>query len=115
MMEITMRYTVAALSLILAASPAMAEITTGSVTLTMIRTGWNADSFAIVTLEPVVNPRGCFPADGYVATKPAPGYNTFYDAAKLAWSTTKRVQVAIDTLNCSPDGRPKINGINVLR
>ena len=36
MMEITMRYTVAALSLILAASPAMAEITTAPVTLTMI-------------------------------------------------------------------------------
>ena len=77
------------------------------------RTGWNSDSFAIVTSQPVVNPAACPIPDGYVSARPAPGYATYYDAAKLAWQTSRRVQVSIDVTLCV-GGRPKIIGINVL-
>ena len=103
----------AAVMLASSMAPAMAQVVTATVNLTMVRTGWNADSFGIVTSQPIVNPAHCPIPDGYVSTKPAPGYATYYDAAKLAWQTSKRVQVSIDVALCVA-GRPKVIGIAVL-
>ena len=103
----------AAVMLASSMAPAMAQVVTAPVNLTMVRTGWNADSFAVVTSQAVVNPAHCPIPDGYVSTKPAPGYASYYDAAKLAWQTSRRVQVSIDATLCVA-GRPKIIGINVL-
>jgi hypothetical protein len=91
-----------------------AQTMTGPVNVNQIRTGWNADSFAVVTVQAITNPAKCPIADGYISTKPAKGYGTFFDAAKLAFQLNARVQVAIDNSACV-SGRPKIIGINVLR
>lgn len=113
-MERDMRRTLGALTLILAAAPAMAQTMTGPVNVTMVRTGWNADAFAVVTLQPIANPSGCPIADGYVAQKPQPGYDTYYRAALLAFDKNSRAQVTVADAGCIA-GRPKIIGINLLR
>jgi hypothetical protein len=107
------RRALGALVLITAASPAGAQTMAPPANITQIRTGWNLDSFAVVTNAPIKNPFGCPTVDGYVSTKPAPGFGTFYDAAKLAFETNTRVVVTVDNTACST-GRPKIIGINVL-
>jgi hypothetical protein len=113
-MEKDMRPVLGALTLILATAPAMAQTMTGPVNVTMIRTGWNADAFAVVTLQPIANPSGCPIADGYVAQKPQPGYATYYDASLLAFDKNARVQVTVADAGCIA-GRPKLIGINLLR
>jgi hypothetical protein len=109
-----MRPILGALTLILAASPAMAQTMTGPVNVTMIRTGWDADAFAVVTLQPIVNPGHCPIADGYVAQKPQKGYATYYDAALLAFDKNARVHVTVANAGCVA-GRPKLIGLNLLR
>src|SRR3954470_1496110 len=83
--EKAMRCILAALALILVAAPASAQTTTQVSRITMLRTGWNLDSFAVVLDTAIVNPFGCTAPDGYASTKPAPGYATYYEAAKLAF------------------------------
>jgi hypothetical protein len=102
------------MAVILSAAPAVAQTITGPVNVTMIRTGWNADSFAVVTQQPHVNPARCPVPDGYIALKPQPGYATYYDAALLAFQMNARVQMSVDNAGCI-SGRPKIIGINLLR
>jgi hypothetical protein len=111
-----MRRISGALILILAAGPTMAQSGTGLVRVTMIRTGWNAESFAVVTEGPVINPAGCPSPDGYIAFQANRGYRTYYDAALLAFQTNARVQVVVSNQggDC-PAGRPRIIGINVMR
>lgn len=92
----------------------MAQTMTGPVNVTMIRTGWNADAFAVVTLQPIANPAHCPIADGYIAQKPQPGYGTYYDAALLAFDKNARVQVTVANTDCVA-GRPKLIGLNLLR
>jgi hypothetical protein len=103
-----------ALTLILAAAPAMAQTMTGPTTVTMVRTGWNADAFAVVTPPPFANPGNCPITDGYVAQKPQKGYDTYYQAALLAFDKNARVQVTVANAGCL-GGRPRIIGINLLR
>ncbi len=108
-----MRRVLGALTLILAAAPAMAQTMTGPVNVTMIRTGWDSDSFAVVTLQPHANPGGCPIPDGYIALKPQRGYDTYYRAALLAFDKNARVQVTVANSGCIA-GRPKMIGINLL-
>jgi hypothetical protein len=81
-------------------------------TISMIRTGWNDDAFAIVTVEPMANPNHCARADGYISQKPAPGYDTFLAAALTAYSVRRRVVLTVHNTECA-GGWPKLIGINL--
>ena len=112
-----MRHVLGALALILIAVPAGAQTMSGNVKVSMVRTGWPADSFAVVTdgiPEDFVNPANCPNQDGYVSTKPAPGFATYYQAALLALQLQVPVQVTVANTGCTA-GRPKLIGINLLR
>ncbi len=87
-------------------------VATGSVSITEIRTGWNADSFAVVTAETIMNPARCTNPDGYISDKSLPGYETYYAAALTAIAARRRAVVTVDNLQCFA-GRPKIVGITV--
>jgi hypothetical protein len=103
---------VVALTLFGFASPAFSQTTVfGSIQL--IRTGWNSDSFAIVTQEPIQNPAGCPTPDGYISEKSLPGYNTYYAAALTAYAAKMPVvAITIHNTECFA-GRPKLIGINL--
>lgn len=92
---------------------AYAEPTSAVGTVTMIRTGWNLESFAIVLDNTTQNPAHCSYADGYVTDGAQPGYKTYYAAALVAFIEKVRVEVVFD--GCHPLGRPKIIGINLQR
>lgn len=109
-----MRPIVGAIALVLTAAPVMAQTATTPATITLLRTGWNADSFAVVTSAPRVGPLTCNSQPGYVSTKPAPGYDTLYRAALLAFEKNARVTVTVHNSECAPGGWPKIIGINLL-
>ena len=83
-------------------------------TISMIRTGWNDDSFAIVTVEPMPNPAGCARADGYISQKSFPGYNTYYAAALTAYATKRRVMLTVHNSECYA-GWPKLIGVNLIQ
>ncbi|CAI8887778.1 hypothetical protein [Methylocaldum szegediense] len=104
---ITLAAAAAALSV-----PAAGQPVSQAGSITMIRTGWNLDSFAVVTAEPIVNPAGCPTPDGYTSDKSFPGYETFYSAALTAFIARRRVIMVVDDTQCIHD-RPKIVGINV--
>lgn len=108
-----MKALVAAALAALPAVPALAQQMTGDVNVTMVRTGWNADSFAVVTRQPVVNPARCRAPDGYISHSSLPGYNTYYAAALAALTANLPVQVTVDAGRCFAD-RPVIIGINVV-
>lgn len=108
------RSLILALALSIAGS-ASAQTSTGSVTTTMVRTGWNSDQFALVTAEPIVNPANCAAADGYVSESTKPGYQTYLSAALMAFAVGNTVQVTVDNATCSSSGRPLLIGINVLQ
>lgn len=92
---------------------AAAAQTSVDATITMVRTGWNSDSFAVVTAEPISNPAGCAVADGYISEKSLPGYETFYAAALTAITTRRRSTVVVHDGECFAD-RPKLIGINLM-
>jgi hypothetical protein len=77
-----------------------------------VRTGWNIDSFAVVTAEPIINPAGCPSPDGYLSEKSLPGYQTYYAAALTALVARRRVVITVQDTECVI-GRPKLIGINV--
>jgi hypothetical protein len=112
-MEDIMRTSVIALIIAVTglASPAAAQ-TMRSGSVTMVRTGWNVDSFAIVTAEPISNPASCPTPDGYISEKSFPGYSTYYAAALTAIATRRHVVISIHDSECWA-GRPKIIGINL--
>jgi hypothetical protein len=66
----------------------------------MIRTGWNADSFAIVTNEAIKNPAICPPPDGYITDSAQPGYKTYYAAALLAFEGRIPIPLLAPTYGC---------------
>jgi hypothetical protein len=83
----------------------------------MIRTGWYADSFAVVIQnQAVLNPKGCPPGttDGYESESSYPGHNTYFQAALAAYIANRHVTVTVDPNKCSSSGRPVILGINIL-
>jgi hypothetical protein len=109
-----MRSMFTALALVVVATPAWSQTMIPG-TITMIRTGWNADSFAVVTAEPIANPAHCPTPDGYISERSLPGYNTYYAAALTAYATNSKVIVTVHNTQCGPAGRPKLIGINLTR
>lgn len=106
-----MRFLLPALAVLAIALPAAAQ-TMPTASITMIRTGWNTDSFAVVTAEPIQNPARCPTPDGYLSEKSAPGYSTYYAAALTAYAAKRRVVVTVHNSECAL-GRPKLIGINL--
>jgi hypothetical protein len=107
----TTRTLLVALAIFGIASPAFSQTMTNGL-ITGIRTGWNADSFAIETAEPIVNPAHCSTPDGYISEKSKPGYNTYYSAALNAFTWSPRVVVTVHNSACYA-GRPVLIGINL--
>lgn len=112
-----MRCTLLALALILSSVPAFCQ-TTEHGQITMIRTGWNGDFFAVVITEDIenpgnfMNPANCPVKDGYVSTSTTPGYSTYYAAALTAYSLAQSVDITVDNRSCAL-GRPLLIGINI--
>src|SRR5690348_14176398 len=69
-------------------------------TITMVRTGWNADSFAVLMATPTPNPAHCSRSDGAIMDKSMPGYSTIYAAALTAYVARTQVQVVVDPSQC---------------
>jgi len=108
-----MRSLVLALAVLTVAGSASAQTMTDS-SITMIRTGWNADSFAVVTAEPMVNPAGCASPDGYISDSAFPGYETYYAAALTAYLGNRPITITVHQTECYA-GRPKLIGINLRK
>jgi hypothetical protein len=107
--------TLSALGLLLSGGVAQAQ-TTMTGTILGVRTGWNNDSFAVVTVEPMPNPAGCRRSDGYVTDKSLPGYSTYLAAALTAYSVRRRVMLVAHDTECYGDGGwPKLIGINLTQ
>lgn len=109
-----MRLFVTAIMLGLLASAAHAQTPTARVTATGVRTGWNADSFAIMTNPPIVNPANCPTPDGYISHSTHPGYKTYLSAALTAISGNIPIVVTVNNTECFA-GRPVILGVNLNR
>jgi len=88
--------------------------TTMTGTISMIRTGWNDDSYAVVTVEAMPNPAGCSRADGYITHKSLPGYGTYYAAALTAYAAHRRVMLIAHNGECF-GAWPKLIGINLVQ
>jgi hypothetical protein len=85
-------------------------IQTEPLPITRIRTGWSADSFAIETNKPILNPANCASPDSYMSVLTDPGYKTYYAAALMAFALGKPISVIISDTSCT-FGRPRIFGI----
>lgn len=96
------------------AGAAAAQSTTGTVTTKMVRTGWSSDSFALVTVQPIINPAGCSSPDGYVSSNAMPGYQTYLAASLAAFSLDAPITISVDNTKCL-SGRPVIIGVNIIR
>jgi hypothetical protein len=94
--------------------PAAAQTAVTS-TVNMIRTGWNDDQFALVTVAPIENPAHCSTPDGYISQKQLPGYSTYYSAALTAFTLNATVVITVHNTECGPAGRPKLIGVNLIR
>jgi hypothetical protein len=102
------------IALIAIATPAAAQSTVNS-TITMIRTGWNDEQFAIVTTAPIQNPARCPSADGYITHRSNPGYQTYLSAALAAFTSHAQVGIIVHNTECGAAGRPKLIGINLIQ
>lgn len=109
-----MRMCQALIAVLVSASAASAQTMTGGVNMTMVRTGWNADSFAVVTAAPIVNPAGCPTPDGYISDKTLPGYETYLAASLAAFAMNTPVVVTVHNSQCFAE-RPVLIGINLVR
>ena len=110
---VTARSALAALAATVAAAPAEAQ-TTMVGNITMVRTGWNDDSFAVVTAEPMPNPAGCARSDGYITQKSLPGYSTYYAAVLTAYASRRPVMLVAHDTECF-GGWPKLIGVNLTQ
>jgi hypothetical protein len=95
------------------ATPCAAQTMVTS-TISMIRTGWNEEAFAIVTSQPIQNPARCQTPDGYLSLKQFPGYDTYYAAALAAFTANAQVVIVVHNTECGGP-RPKLIGINLIR
>jgi hypothetical protein len=112
--ENLMRALIIAITLAGIASPCLAQTSTFA-TINGVRTGWNSDSFAVTTVEPIANPGNCPTPDGYISEKAFPGYTTYYAAALTALMTASpTIVVTVHNTECFA-GRPKLIGINLKR
>ena len=103
-----------AATLCLTGGAAFAQSSTGTITVSKIRTGWSTDMFAVVPVGAIINPANCVYADGYVSLSPAPGYQTFLSAALTAFALDTPVAVSVNDTACAAN-RPMIIGIELLR
>jgi hypothetical protein len=94
------------------ASTSMAQVQTGMLNITSIRTGWSDDTFGVLTSQPIVNPAGCPTPDAYMTQIAYAGYKTHYAAALLAHASGKQVQITLHTTACFV-GRPLIIAVQV--
>jgi hypothetical protein len=108
-----LRQTTLALATLVAFASTASAQTMQSASVTMVRTGWSADSFAVVTVERIANPAKCPTADGYISDKSLPGYQTLYAAALTALAAHLKVVITVHNTECY-GGRPKLIGLNVL-
>ena len=108
-----MRSFLIALAFLGLSAPVFAQQTTVA-TVTLLRTGWNNDSFAVVTAEPIINPAGCPTSDGHISDISLPGYRTYYAAALTAITTNLRVVIVVHNSECF-GSRPKLIGINLQK
>lgn len=99
---------------VITCAPAVAEPKNIPTQITMIRAGWNADSFGIVTVAPTANPHGCPNPDGYVTDSSQPGYHTYYAATLLAFAERATVIVVVSDTECVGPF-PKLIGIDIVR
>jgi hypothetical protein len=103
-----------AVAMIGLATPASAQVSTGVTTIAELRTGWNADSFAVITAAPIGNPAGCSTPDGYISAKSFLGYQTYYEAVLKAFGGINNIVITVDSSRCFA-GRPLLIGINICR
>ena len=111
--EVKLRMFLIFLALIGFCSQAFSQTTTTG-TIQILRTGWNSDSFGIVTREPIQNPAHCTGPDGYVSDSSQPGYSTYYAAALTAYIANLPLVVVIDNTRCLGT-RPQLIGIHLFR
>jgi hypothetical protein len=90
---------------------ACAQTMTGAVDIGQVRTGWWQDAFAVVTVQPVINPANCATPDGYISAKEHPGYQTYLSATLTAFAIGVPVVVTVSDTDCGSD-RPILIGIN---
>jgi hypothetical protein len=64
-------------------------------TISLIRTGWDTESFAVVTAEPIINPANCSTPDGYITAAAFRGYRTYYDAVLTAFVTDVPITITV--------------------
>jgi hypothetical protein len=88
-----------------------AAVGAGTVTIKKIRTGWDAEQFAIETKEPIVNPAGCSAPDAYVAHATRAGYKEHYAIALSAMYAGRPIHVVVSDNDCI-SSRPRIMGIH---
>src|SRR5262245_44828385 len=86
--------------------------------ISLVRTGWFGDSFAVMlTLPagtPFPNPNRCSIGDqGAITDFTQPGYNTYYAAALTGFLAKKQVTVTVHNAQCIQN-RPVIVGIDLL-
>jgi hypothetical protein len=111
-----MRTLFALVTLVAIGLPAHAQLTIPG-TITSIRTGWDAESFAIVINAPQQNPAHCTsgnqPGAGYVTNSDLPGYHTYYAIALSAYVAGKPVSITVHNTECVGGTWPKLIGISM--
>lgn len=108
-----MRVLLAAVAFLVYAIPAASQTTTSVFPIRMIRTGWNADSFAIVPAgQDILNPANCPIPDGYVADSSQPGYLTYLSILRPPGLFFLGLNVVVHNSECGFAGRPKLIGMN---
>lgn len=96
-----------------AIAPANAQTTVGPTAITLIRTGWNDDSFAIETGNLAIsNPANCSTPDAYMSSSGESGYKTHYAATLMAFGMNKPIYIVVSNTECVAQ-RPKIWGVYV--
>ena len=105
-----MRLLLIALALLGLSSSAFSQTPTAEGNITLVRTGWDADSFAVVTDAPIINPANCTAPDGYISAINFRGYRTHYDAVLTAFAADLPITVVVHNTQCYAN-RPRIIGI----
>ena len=109
-----MRLLLIALALLSLSSSAFSQTMAPESNITLVRTGWELDSFAVVTTDPIINPAACPTPDGYISAMNFRGYRTYYDAVLTALTSDLPVTIVVHNTQCF-QGRPRIIGINFGR
>ena len=109
-----MQRLISAIALAAAATSAVAQATVNG-TITMIRTGWNDEQFAVVVNAPMLNPARCPAPDGYITHRSYPGYQTYLTTALAAFTANSQASVIVHNTECGVAGRPKLIGINLIQ